>query len=95
VRPSPGSRPFPARILDVKLLPKKDDLGVGLLELGAEPTTTGGPAAGVRENNAGQGDRVQDAGLDVLRPLPGQADRWASRHDELLVDVAGTRIVTL
>jgi len=34
-------------------------------------------------DNADQGNGVQNPGLDVARPLPGQADRRASYHDGL------------
>ena len=74
---SPGPRALPATILDAQFFPKQGHLGLGLLELDGEPTMTGRTAAGIGEDDAGQRDGVQDAGLHMGRPLRGQTD-WAS-----------------
>lgn len=66
-----------------ELFPKQGDLGGRLLELGMEPPTTGCVATGKRQDDAGQRDGVQDPGLNVARPLPGQAYRWANCHGGL------------
>ncbi len=80
VRPAPGLRPLPAAILDAKLFAKEGAFGFGLLEPGAEPLPAGCSAASVNQGNAGQGDGVEDARLDVPRPLPGQTNRCTIGH---------------
>lgn len=66
MRPTPGSRSFPAAILDAKLFLKERALGRRLLELGTKPTPAGGAATGIRQNETGQRDCVQNTRLDVL-----------------------------
>ena len=91
VRPTPGLGSLPAAILNSKFLPKESDLGLRLLELGLEPTAADGATPGDGHDNAGQGDGVQNPGLDVTRPPPGQVDWRASYHDGLRMNYGGAQ----
>jgi len=95
MRPSSGSRPLPASILDVRLFPKERNLGVRLLELSLEPAATAGASSCVRENDTRQRNRMKNSRLDVSRPLFGQSDRWPGCHDGLQIECWGNSIVTL
>ena len=71
---------FPAAVLDGNLLAKQGDLGVGLVESSREPALAGEASSGAGEGDAGERDGVQDTGLDVSRPVSGQADLATRSH---------------
>ncbi len=50
---------------------QQGDLVGGAIKLRPEASITGNPATCVGKGDARQGDGVQDAGLDVDRPLLG------------------------
>ena len=86
VRPTTGSRPLPAAILNSKLFPKQRDFGGRLLKLGTKTLAAIRATAGDGNDDPGQRDGVQDPGFDVARPLPGQANHRAIGHDRLHVN---------
>jgi hypothetical protein len=88
---SPGLGPLPAAILNTELLLKEGNLGLRLFELDLEPAAAGGATPSEGYDDAGEGDRVQNPGLDVTRPLPGQADRRTSCHCGLQLNFGGAR----
>lgn len=67
--PPSRSRSLPAAILDVKLFPKEGDLGGCLLQLSTESMAAGCLATGIQQDDAGEGDGVQNARPYVGRPL--------------------------
>lgn len=83
VRSATGAGPLPSAILDRQFFPQQSDLGVRLLELGAEPTTAGGPAAGIGQDDTGKRDGVENPRLDVPGPRFRESNRRASGHGKL------------
>ena len=69
--------------------------GIRLLKVGLKPPTADCVAAGKGENDAGQRNGVENARFDVARPLPGQADRWASCHLGLQMNGGESPMLTL
>ena len=81
-------------ILNKEFFPKERDLGSRLVKLGIKPLAADRATAGDGHDNTGQGNGVQDPGLDVARPLPGQANRRASCHGGLQMNCGESPIVT-
>ena len=88
VRPAFRAGPRPSAILNKEFFPKECDLGSRLVKLGVMADRT---TAGDSHDDTGQRDGVQDPGLDVARPLPGQADRRTIGHSGLSLNWGGTR----
>ncbi len=74
---------LPAVVLDAEFFSQQGDFTGCLLELGSEPSLSLGPTTGVGDREARQRDRVQYTGLDVIWPMPGQAEARAICHLEL------------
>ena len=64
---------------------------IRLVKPGMNPLAADRATAGDGHDNTGQGNGVQDPGLDVARPLPGQADRRASCHGGLRMNCEGAQ----
>ncbi len=69
MRPTSGSRPFPACILYIEFFPQQRDFGIRLFEFGLKPPTAGGAATGKGEDDAGERDGVEDTRFDMRWPL--------------------------
>ena len=78
VRSSPRTNTRQPQIFEPEFFLQLGDLGLGFCQLRSkaamQPTTSSGTASGGDHRRAGQRDRVEDGGLDVLRPVLRKRD---------------------